>query len=294
MNRQQFNLTGNDYNFDPSKLHEKYQNNINTNEKWQERYHIYKYAIEQSWNDLMKNYVNNANYNERDKIKEFIDRNHQCLLMKTDDQYGHQESIAIRDSMINVLNSLINLDIDLINSMCIQFNHERWQHSVELHFVMNIFNETDEKCEMINVNKDEQYNPQSDLDMLSDNDDMKIRVTTRKTRSATARERKIKREQDSNDDDPIENDYKFSRLNLEYENVREEMKSHENFMYEIFGHRHNKDVLKIEKYREFQQNDNDLAIIIKLFKEKDQSKWILIIVNNGYLIYIIIYVMVIY
>ena len=126
---------------------------------------------------------------------------------------------------------------------------------------------------MINVNKDEEYNPESDMDILSDNDDMKIRSTTRQTRSTTARRKQQQRQQDSDDDDPIENDYKFTRLNVQYENVRQEMKSHENFMYEIFGHRNNKDVLKIEKYREYQQNDNDLAIIIKLFKQKDQSQW---------------------
>ena len=92
------------------------------------------------------------------------------------------------------------------------------------------------------------------------------------TRSATRKQQQQDNQQRP-DDDTLEDEQYYSRLNERFNDVREYMQSHEDFMYQIFGHRNDTKVLDFDKYRHYQESDNVLAAAIRLFKSGHMSNW---------------------
>ena len=119
---------------------------------------------------------------------------------------------------------------------------------------------------------DKEYDFRDDLDQLSEDDDLQYKQTRIETRSR-AKKRKEKQRQLRDDDDSIEDEEYFSKLNVKFNDVRNYMLSHEDFMYQIFGHRSDDDILDFDKYRNYQESDNIISLVIKLFKMEDKSKW---------------------
>ena len=94
-------------------------------------------------------------------------------------------------------------------------------------------------------------------------------IGTRATTRRKAEKQKSKRE----DDDTIEDELEFTRLNAEFNNITDYIQTHEEFMFNIFGHRDDADIFNWKDFRKRQQSDNILALAIKLFKIEDKSQW---------------------
>ena len=129
--------------------------------------------------------------------------------------------------------------------------------------------------EIVNV-IDQEYDYKDDLDDLSTDDDIDIVESSNiRTRSKAKKEKQLKR-QEREDDDEIDDDEYFSKLNYQFNNIKNYMQSHEDFMKQIFGHRDDAKVLDFSKYRQFQESDHLLKIVIRNFKiaDKNHDKWI--------------------
>ena len=265
----QINLIHNNYNMDPSDLAPTERNSINTITATKERYYSYRDEINKGWSSMWHEYVNSGNYLERDKLKEFIDHNQTIMVIKNDDEMGHDEMIQMKDQMVNLLLSLRKMENNSVNLIKDSFNDEHWQHLTEL----NLLKQYMDSYHSINV-VDEPYDYRDDIPDLSTDEEMEFNTTDRmQTRSSKKKKQQREREQRNDDDDTLEDEQLFSRLNTQFNDVRNYMQSHEDFMYQIFGHRNDDFILDFRKYRHYQENDNVLATAIKLFKEKDKSQW---------------------
>ena len=89
------------------------------------------------------------------------------------------------------------------------------------------------------------------------------RAKTKKKQEQARSERK--------DDDSWQDEQFWTRLNSQLFDTREYMKSHEDFMYQIFGHRDDDKLLDFKQYRNYQESDNVISTAIKLFKIEDNQ-----------------------
>ena len=261
------NIISSGYQLDPSELDSEPRTNINEPTEWKQKYLDYKTIIGESWNDTMRAYINHANYLERDHLRDFIDANAGILVMKNEDSFNCDELNGYRESMINFMYLLYDLDNDSCNKIEENFHNEYWQHLIELRTVSDHLNGK------IQINAiDEKYDYREDLSDLSDDIDLSMKHKM-ETRAKKKQRQQRARENREFDDDTLQDEERFSQLNPHFNDIRNYMESHEDFSYRIFGHRNDSDLLDFEKWREYQETDQTIAIAIKLFKEKDRSKW---------------------
>ena len=209
---------------------------------------------------------------------------------------GHAASCIVMLYNFNVLKILAprlsdlmrnekNLD-KLLDDNCDKLekvvNDEYWNHLIENKILSDCVNE-EKQTEQVNL-LDEEYNPRLDPEYTQDTNSKK-RKSTIITRSVKRR-RIEKEKQLLPDDDEIEDERKYSIINERFESAREQMQSHEDMMYKLFGKRSRMDVLDFSKYRELQESDNIIALVIKLFKQPNKKKWKeddLVIIQNSFL-----------
>ena len=139
------------------------------------------------------------------------------------------------------------------------------QHLNELKLISNCVNNSN-----INV-IDEPYDPKLDPE-YNEILNNPISKSTRITRQTKKRQQE-RDEANQEDDDTLEQERTFSKINIRFNNIREQMESHEDFMLKLFGKRNNLEILNFEKYRDHQEGDNMTAIAIRLFKQPNRRKW---------------------
>lgn len=101
---------------------------------------------------------------------------------------------------------------------------------------------------------------------MSDNEDTNIHHTKKvMTRSETSTQQQLKK-QEREDDNEIDDTEYFQQLKYQFNNIRNYMTSHKNFIKQIFAHRHDTQVLDLSKHRQYQQDDHLLKIVIRNFK----------------------------
>ena len=151
-------------------------------------------------------------------------------------------------------------------------NLENWKHLTELKLISQKLKDDENKNNQVLV-IDSEYKIRDDEDY--DSEEMKELIKrkriigTRATAKRKAEKQKSKRE----DDDTIEDELEFTRLNAEFNNIADYIQTHEEFMFNIFGHRDDADIFNWKDFRKRQQSDNILALAIKLFKIEDKSQW---------------------
>ena len=234
-------------------------NDLNYNKR---RNKVYFDKVNNAFDDMLYEYINNVSYLERNELKEFIEMERKLTVNKTDDCFGEDEIENFGKTMTNVITDLD----ELLDEICIdlekELNDDYWQHLIE--------NRELAKCtETINL-LDEEYKPDTEefKESVSKHGKRKSTIVTRNV----AKRQKEKERQYVDDDDTIEQEREFSKLNERFENVREQLQSHEDFMLKMFGRRSRMEILNFTKYREYQESDNLLALVIKLFKQPDKRK----------------------
>ena len=227
-----------------------------------DKYKSQLHEMDKSFDSMIHEYQNNGNYLQRKDLKQFIELEKINLIRQGDDVMLQSEIDMMKETMINNLECLN----EILDDECVKLNdvleQEYWQHLNEMKIIDDMLH-----VDYINA-IDKPYQP---------SDERRIKLESKRkstivTRSVTKR-LKEKERNETMDDDTIEQERKFSRINTRFDNIRDQMESHEDFMLKMFGRRKYLDVLDFSKYREYQESDNILALVIKLFKQPDKSKW---------------------
>ena len=231
------------------------------------KYQIYGNRIDSGFNSMMEEYRNNGEYLERERLNEYLRRNQNRIIRKGDDQMGEKEMDQLKSSMSKIMVCMNNMIDENVEKLEERVFDEHWKHLTELSEVRNSLENG--QANLI----DEEYNPRDDPQVtpkqLQQKRKKRPTVITR-SRAKREREKEITRE---DDDDSIEDERKFSKINIRFENVREQMETHEDMMLELFGTRRDLDVRNLEKYREYQESDNLTAIAMRLHKQPNRAKW---------------------
>ena len=240
---------------------------INGQSKSTTAYLYYRDQVERDWNNWTEEYLKNANYLEKDRLEHYLRESKKVLLLRKEGDFGDERD-ALSKELTNIICSIHDLDNTHFSILANQVNEEYNQHLDELR-ILNLLVNGEQSINVVDEDYDyfEDIN-ENDSDIKDDNTDEMIqrsRIITRamkrriEERKASARE----------DDDEID----FSRINTEFDNIRYELDSHEDFMQTIFGYRDDMDIMNFRIYREIQEADNIIAAAIRIFKTDNSDNW---------------------
>ena len=220
--------------------------------------------IENDFVMMMDEYIEETPYLERERMKKYLNLRKEDILTKTDDQMGVVEKDELFDTMCSMIENLDELNHEKCEELEKIVDDEYWLHLTELKLLNSVLN-----GELVNAIEDNIDDDISiDEEEISDEEEQ----YGVKTRGQLRREKEKERSK-REDDDTVEQEKHFHRLNENFENVREQMEAHEDLMLELFGGRNSGDAIDYEKYREYQESDNMMAIAIDLFKSGKQENW---------------------
>ena len=110
---------------------------------------------------------------------------------------------------------------------------------------------------------DIRYNPKDDEEEISDDDQpAPLRSNRMQTRSMTRKQKQAQRQS--------QQQYKF--VNVEFDNIRLRMKTRDEFMHEIFGHRRDLDIFNVDQFIKYQKDDNLLNIVRALLTTPNEQR----------------------
>ena len=262
------NVVSYGYNCDPNEIKISERDDRNSVSKDKEKYKFYQETINKSFNNTMRDYIDNCNYLERNKLREFIYSNCVSMCSSTDDTMGACESRNLKDEFMVMLSTLNNINNDTCKQLQHELEQEQWTQLVELSLIRDQVYDNEIICVV-----DERYDYHDDL---TSDEDIDLEQPQRPQTRSQTRKKQQQQRQLRQDDDEIDDSEYFSKLNYQFNDIRNYMISHEDFMKQIFGHRDDAKVLDLTKYRQFQESDHLLKIVIRNFKlaDKDHSKWI--------------------
>ena len=242
----------------------KMKNDMKTIDRVMSTFRLYNKEIDKGFDSLLHEYQNNGDYLERDNLKEFIQYGRINCIRKSDDSMTQDELDQFKNTMCNTIENLNEMLDETVCDLENEIGDEYWNHLSEMRIINQIMDN-----EYVNA-LDEDYDPFRERDF--GRAEKVIEPSPIITRSKAKRMKEKERE-DVQDDDTIEQERIFSRINVDFNNIRDEMDSHEDFMMKIFGRRNRMDILDFTKYREYQESDNLLALVIKLFKQPNRDLW---------------------
>ena len=256
----------------------------------QQQYESWSTADTRMWNEMMRDYKHTANYLEQDRIHDIITSTDNNLIRSDENSYNSMKGDDLQDALLTVMQTFSELTPntqghinDAMYNEVLQHQQEQavlYQSNVSQTIVNNI----------VMLNNDALYDPTDDLAALSDSDDSQLDQSlgigsgrdgsrrnttgrssnnskpTKLTRSTrmTTRSQVRKQQQRADDEMSINSDDDIE--NVQFERMRDNLKTRKEFMQELFGHRDTTDVFNFEKFRETQQSDNVLSLAVKLLQ----------------------------
>ena len=220
--------------------------------------------IDKDFQGTMHEYISNSDYLYRKELKDYIDFEMLNCYRKGDDEMTGNETNSFRNCICSIANCLNEMMDETCIELQDQLDQEYWQHLIDMKLINEVLDD-----QYVNA-IDEPYDPYREREFGKEKRDLvKSTIITR------SKAKRIREKEKSNleDDDSIEQERKFSRINVRFDNIRDEMETHEDLMIKLFGKRNRLDILDFEKYREYQESDNILAIVIRLFKQPNKKKW---------------------
>ena len=262
-----------------------------------QRYLSYVMAIDRSWNDLMQNYRNCGNYIIRDKLNKMI--YHSDDLLRDDENTMQCNLIKqFKLSTLKLASSIMSLSSvtrkDVSNMIVKEINGHLLEHRDIATTTTTPMEKSDKHKShkhkhqqrnnsvsvttttnngIVNVT-DKDYDPADDLSDLSD-EDVEIDTPQRMmTRSRTKKQKEIQqlRELEEKGIVDLEEKEMIDDVRIDFELIRDSMKTRHEFMEQIFGHRSDMDILDLKTMTKMQQGDNCLRLVIQLVTT-DRETW---------------------
>ena len=175
------NLITNGYDIDPQEIRVCDKDDRYGYPQIKQQYQQYQEIVTKSFNDTMRQYIDNSNYLERDRLREYIYTNCATICSTTDDTMGTQETRNLKEQFMNILSILQDIEINHCEQLSNDLQQQQWQDLVQLSL---IHDQVYDNC-IINV-IDEPYDYRDDLseneDIDLDIDDTHTIITRSKTR----------------------------------------------------------------------------------------------------------------
>ena len=265
------------------------------------KYNQYCKDVDSAWIEMIQSYENSGNVARSDKMHELMTSSLN-LLRRDENSIDLEFYKYFENSMINVMSRLGKMSTNTLNLI-----GDSIYNDTEFDDLKRIaFSEREEPTiAMINALKDdEEYNINEDIPDAKERQKRlkatRERVITRNVSKQKEIQKKRKLIQqrkemqenmsDSADYDSVDEDFKGDNenedddeemddesgedrevpINVEFERNRDFMRTREEFMREIFGHRHDMDIMSYDVMKVQQRADNILELVRKLLhQEKD-------------------------
>ena len=244
-------------------------NNINQFSKLKLQYNQYEKEYNKGWSDLLRCYKLNAHYLEREKLNHLFYSSENDLIKQNDNYINQSKLKDLELNCINLINKVNELDSNMSNILQYEINNNQWQNLQEMRLLSDTLNNTNNMINMV----DKDYNVQEEIEYDSDEIEMMNKKTSEIITRSRVKRKLEKLRSERKDDDSVEEEFEFTKLNIQFNDIREHMESHEDFMFRMFGHRDDMDIFNFSEYRNRQESDNVLAAAIRLFKIDDKTEW---------------------
>ena len=250
-----------------------------------ENYKNYCKDVDSAWNQMLIQFSEKGDISKQDKLNEFINCSSN-LLRRDESSIDYDFNNIFENKMINTMLCMGKMTDELLNIVGDMTQRDEQIRDYEY----LLLSETREPTiAMINA-LDKEYDIEEDLPTREDRErELKItgeRAITRSMTQQVEKKKKIKQQQEqkesesdsnqdidsdvtvlSEDDEEMNDDSGEERevpINVEFEIHRDYMKTREEFMYEIFGHRHDMDIMSLDVMKVQQRADNTLELVRKL------------------------------
>ena len=217
-----------------------------------EKYESFKNANNKAWNELMQEYRNNANYLEKQRVKDLIYNTDNNILVSDENSFNSPPLTHLPITVANICTNISKLKKSTKHQITQTLKNHQHCSKYEHLLLSQQFPPT------INA-VDEEYDPKDDEDEISDDD---IPASQRKSIIRTRSQRR--REQAAQTSEDLDNRF----LNAEFEDARRRLKTREDFSIDIFGHRRDLDIFNISTFVKYQKDDNLLMVVRKLVQQK--------------------------
>ena len=224
-----------------------------------QQYESIKSKNNANWNQLMHDYRIHANLVERQRVSDLVNSTQDNLIQTNELELNGTPYETFKDNTKHLLTD--------IHNMSQSFRDELNTHMHQLQIQMNKESKIISKYEstiapIINA-VDDEYQPTEEEKQHAEKG-APIKQSRMHTRSMT-RASKQQQQGDNEEDDFIEKD---DHIDVDFQNLRERMKTREEFMHDIFGHRRDLDIFNVEKFKQYQQSDNVLRLVMKLIPKE--------------------------
>ena len=213
------------------------------------------------WESILTEYQLKANHLERHRVDDLINSAKEETITSDENSYNDATTTKIQANFAKLFRTTHKLTTNTKSKIARTFKHQLDEHLKENKFLSQQQHHHHHHHQ-VNIAKDEQYNPDEDIKQLSSKERRYIKTKGVTTRSQA---RRLKGEETKED---INNKY----LNAEFEDTRNRMKTRDDFITDIFGHRRDLDVFNIKSFVKYQEDDNILNLTRKLIQLKPTDR----------------------
>ena len=238
-------------------------------------YQSYKKDQNANWLNLLHDYRNTANYLETPRIRQYLDSAHaECVQFN---EFDDPSFISLREDVINIAQCIAQLPNNNISNIACTV--QQFQANDIEHIYQQKQAYTDQLAQIHHnllparqddIPRSQVYNPEEDLGALPASERVAFRTPGVVTRSMAKRQRnkarlkQLKRSKPDSNDPLVKQKEKelmegvYDHLNAEFNRTRFRAKTREDFLSDIFGHRENLDIFKLDQFIVYQ---NSSAVI---------------------------------
>ena len=220
------------------------------------KYRSFLNLTQSQWESILTEYQLKSNYLERERIDDLINSAKQETITSDENSFGDATTSRIQTNYAQLLHTTHNITTTTKSCLAHVLKYQT-DRKLRQYKALSNFNYS------INVvDKEGIYDPTEDIQQLPSKE-RKYRKTKRITTRSVTRRRKRKETKED-----IENKY----LNAEFEDSRNRIKTRDDFVTDIFGHRRDLDIFNVKAFVKYQKDDNHLNLLRKLIQLKPTDR----------------------
>ena len=230
-----------------------------------DRLHKYVNIVDSAWNEQMMEYRNRGNYlyqNEIDKMIYSSDK----LLRSDEHSIHHTTLLKFEKETSSMINTMMNISENTMDDILDEIYRDN-EMQLKEHCIIAKEKVPKEYIVSVVQGKDKEYDIYDDLSQ--DEEDLSEREDVIMTRSKS---RKLAEKKQDSDDEGTSGEDREVPINIDFNIMREYYHTREEYMYQVFGHRHDLDIMDLNVMKKLQRDDSMLELVRKLV-HLDRDSW---------------------
>ena len=223
-----------------------------------QKYQQHKQAEDDNWQQMMHDYRMNAPYLHRDRINDYIWSTKDELINDDENSFKSGPYTTFTSKIVNMLQTTSQLTPKLQHIVA-QTIRESQQRSLQEQLILRAY-ATNSQFTINTI--DEEYDPTNDLSDIDE--DQPVDIQQQHHMQTRSKSRKSQQKQTKAD---INAEY----LNAEFNDTRARIKTREQFMHDIFGHRRDLDIFNVKRFVHYQKSDNTLNVLRKVYLQGSKA-----------------------